>query len=89
MSTVDEQPPPRKKRRIQRRERGTMIEPVQLTYSVEAASKRRFEAIAARAGMSGALFFEAVVEHLELTDQGIPPWVPELPRDGELPIDEP
>ncbi|WP_282837298.1 hypothetical protein [Microbacterium flavum] len=74
-------------RAVQRRERGTMIKPVALTYTVEKASKDRFEAIAGRSGLSAALFFEAVVEHLELTDQGIPPWVPPLSRDGELPID--
>lgn len=83
MSTIDEQP----KRRVQRRARGTMVQPVQLTYTVESTSKSRFEAIAKRSGMTGAVFFEAVVDHLELTDQGIPPWVPPLDRDGELPID--
>ena len=64
-----------------------MVHPVQLAYTVEGASKSRFEAIAKRSGMTGAVFFEAVVEHLELTDQGIPSWVPPLDRDGELPID--
>ena len=66
-----------------------MKDPTQMTLRVETASKKHFEAIAARSGMSAAVFFEAIVEHLELTDQGIPPWVPELPRDGELPIDVP
>lgn len=83
MSTIDDQP----KRRVQRRARGTMVQPVQLTYTVELASKARLEAIAARSGMTAAMFFEAIVDHLELTDQGIPPWVPPLDRDGELPID--
>ncbi|MDZ5146365.1 hypothetical protein [Microbacterium testaceum] len=83
MSTAEE---PRE-RRVQRRERGTMINPKPLTYMVSGAVKERFEAIAKRSGMTGALFFEAIVEHLELTDQGIPPWVPPLDRDGELPID--
>ena len=72
------------RRPVKRRARGTMKNPVSLTYSVEEASKRRFETIAARSGMTGAVFFEQVVEHLELTDQGIPPWVPPLDRDGEL-----
>lgn len=74
-------------RAVQRRERGTMIAPTNLSYTVEGASKERFEAIAKRSGLTAALFFEAVVEHLELTDQGIPPWIPPLSRDGELPID--
>lgn len=52
-----------------------MLHPVALTYTVEKASKDRFEEIAARAGMTRAMFFEAVVDHLELNDQGVPPWV--------------
>lgn len=72
---------------VERRARGTMKSPTPLTYKVEEASKILFETIAKRAGMTGALFFEAAVLHLELTDQGIPPWVPPLDRDGELPID--
>ena len=64
-----------------------MISPTNLSYTVEGASKERFEAIARRSGLTAALFFEAVVDHLELTDQGIPPWIPPLSLDGELPID--
>jgi len=77
--------PPQDK--VVRRKRGTMQAPTALTYKVEKASKDTFEKIATKAGMTGALFFEAAVEHLELTDQGIPSWVPPLDRDGELPID--
>lgn len=72
---------------VKRRERGTLVEGVQLSYEVERSSKDIFEAVARRSGMTNALFFEAMVAHMELTDQGIPPWVPPLDRDGELPID--
>lgn len=72
---------------VQRRKRGTMVDPVPLTYKVEEDSKTVFEQRARLAGMTGALYFEASVLHLELTDQGIPSWVPPLDRDGELPID--
>lgn len=77
--------PPKDK--IERRKRGTMKSATPLTYKVEEESKVAFEHAARKAGMTGALFFEAAVEHLELTDQGIPSWVPPLDRDGELPID--
>jgi hypothetical protein len=63
-----------------------MVEPVALTYTVEKASKDRFEEVAKRSGMTGALFFEALIDHLELTDQGIPPWVV-LPDEGDTLID--
>lgn len=74
---------------MQKRQRGTRVQPKALGYEVELESKQRFEAIAARMKVSNSVFFEQVVEHLELTDQGIPTWAPPLDRDGELPIDSP
>ncbi len=50
-------------------------------------SKDKFDAIADRAGVSRAVMFELVVDHLELTDQGIPTWMPPKSREGELPIE--
>lgn len=73
----------------ERRKWGTRVQPKTLGWEVELESKQRFEAIAKRMGLSYSVFFEQVVEHLELTDQGIPPWAPPLDRDGELPIDSP
>ncbi len=73
-----------------RRPRGSLIDPVAVGYEVERASKDHFDAIAVRAGVSSAVLFERVVEHLELTDQGLPVWWPvELSREGQLPIDPP
>ncbi|MFC0456208.1 hypothetical protein ACFFGR_06530 [Arthrobacter liuii] len=66
------------------------MHPVRVGWLVEADSKKRFEELAERSGVSGAVFFERVVEHLEkeLTDQGIPNWWPEQGTErGELPID--
>ena len=71
-----------------RRPRGTLLDPVSMGYEVERASKAKLDAVAERAGVSSAVLFERMVEHLELTDQGLPVWWPEeLSRDGELPID--
>jgi len=70
--------------------RGTRREPVRLSLVVENDSKKSFESLAARSGLSGAAFFEAVVAHVagESTDRGVPSWLPQpAPVDGELPID--
>lgn len=67
-----------------------MLDPVSMGYEVERAAKTKFDAVAKRAGVSSAVMFEELIEHLELTDQGLPIWWPEeLPRDGELPINAP
>lgn len=71
-----------------RRPKGSIKNPTALGYVVAGDSKTRFDSLAARAGVSSAAFFESVVDHIEVTDQGLPVWWPtELPRDGELPID--
>ncbi len=72
--------------RIQRR-RGALLDPVQPSWRIERQTKVRADAIAARVGISTSEFVDELVAHIELTDQGIPVWMPELPRDGELPID--
>lgn len=70
-----------------RRPRGTMKDPVTPAWKIERASKERIDAIARRAGISASYLVELMADHIELTDQGIPPWLPALTRDGELPID--
>lgn len=73
-------------RPILRRSGAPRKKPAPLGYTVDQASKDAFDAIAKRSGMTKARFFEELVAHIELTDQGIPPWVPPLDRDGELDI---
>ncbi len=71
--------------------RGTRVASARLSLIVEEERKRRFDQIAAQAGMSSAGFFEAVVAHLEedLSDRGVPNWLPQPePHDGELPISD-
>ena len=72
---------------IRRRPRGTLNEPATLGWEVEKVKRERFIEIAMRADVSAAVLFEMVVDHLELTDQGIPTWMPRKDHDGELPID--
>lgn len=56
-------------------------------YEVERVAKARLDRVAEIAGVSSAVMFEHIIEHLELTDQGLPLTWPANPRDGELPID--
>lgn len=67
--------------------RGTRVDAVSLGYKIERPQKERLDAIARNAGVSSAVLIEKMLDHLELTDQGIPVWWEPLPRDGELPID--
>lgn len=74
----------------QRLPRGTRQKPVRLGWAIEERKKQRLEALAAHAGVSGAVFLERLIDHVdtELNDRGLPTWWPEQqPRDGELPID--
>jgi hypothetical protein len=73
---------------VKRRERGTLVDGVSMNLEVERPAKKKFEDIAKRSGLSRALFFEGLMANIELTSQGIPPWVPPLDRDGELPIED-
>jgi len=75
-----------------RRERGSLIEPKQFKHVIEGHYKDRFEQLALTAGVSGAVFLEAVIDHLEteLTDRGVPSWWPAPePKDGELDMPSP
>lgn len=71
---------------IRRRPRGTLLDPVGIHWEVERVAKERLAAVARNAGVSEAVMFEHVVEHLQLTDQGLPTTWPQNPRDEELPI---
>lgn len=72
--------------RSARRPRGTLLDPAKVHWEVEKASKLRFNLLAKRLNVSQAVLFEQMVEHLELTDQGLPVWWPEEDRSEELPI---
>lgn len=63
---------------------------MRLGWAIEERRKQRLEALAAHAGVSGAVFLERLIDHTvdELNERGLPPWWPEQElRDGELPID--
>ncbi|MDQ0729098.1 hypothetical protein [Microbacterium sp. W4I20] len=62
----------------QRLPRGTRVKPVRVSWLIEEAKKERFEALAADAGVSAAVFLERVIDNLEteLTELGLPEWWP-------------
>lgn len=75
---------------VKRRPRGTRIAPVRVAWEIERTRKERFELLARQAGVSASVFLELVIDHIEdeLTDRGVPTWLPQPePDDGELPID--
>ena len=71
----------------QRRPRGSLKQPVQVHWDVESDSKAKFDAMALRANVSSAVFFELVVKHIELDESGLPLWWAEERSAEELPID--
>jgi len=71
-----------------RRPRGSMIDPVTPGWKIERESRDLIASMAASAGVSASVFIELMADHTkaELTTQGIPSWMPEKDRSGELPI---
>lgn len=75
---------------VKRLPRGTRVDPVRTPWAIERTAKERFDSIARNAGMSSGALLEHVIAHLEteLSDQGVPSWMPQPERvEGELPID--
>lgn len=70
-----------------RRPRGSLVDPISLGYEVERVAKNKLDSVAENAGVSSSVMFEHIIEHLQLTDQGLPVTWPEKSRDEELPID--
>jgi hypothetical protein len=64
-----------------------MADPVLPGWRVERETRDKLVRVASKAGISTSELIDLIVENLPLTDQGIPPWMPPLSRDGELPID--
>lgn len=75
---------------VRRLPRGTRVDPVATPWVIERSSKERLDTMARAAGMSASVFLERVIEHVgdELTDRGVPSWLPQPePDEGELPIE--
>lgn len=78
---------PQRREKKPRRKMGALLEPVLVSWRVERSTRDRVNELAKRSHMSASEFVDRMVLNMELTDQGIPKWVPPLDRDGELPID--
>lgn len=57
-------------------------------WKVERDTRDLITSMARHSGVSATVFVELMAEYTrsQLTDQGIPPWLPEKDRSGELPI---
>ena len=69
-----------------RRPRNSLHDAVVVGWTVERETRDRVAALARRAGMSTSAFVQATLEHLELTVDGLPTWLPAPDREGELRI---
>jgi len=78
---------PQMREKKPRRKMGALVDPVLVNWRIERTTRDLINELAKRSRMSASEFVERMAANLELTDQGIPSWVPELDRDGELPID--
>ncbi|TFC01500.1 hypothetical protein E3O42_10320 [Cryobacterium adonitolivorans] len=65
--------------------RNTRTKSVRLGYAIEEADKLELERIAAKGGVSAAVFVELMVRNLPLTAEGLPEWMPTTSNE-ELPI---
>lgn len=77
---------------VRRRPYGSLKHPTMLGYMVERTTKEKFDAVAELADVSSSELIETLMLRMlasDLTDQGIPSWMPEKDRSGELPIDGP
>lgn len=65
---------------------GTRKEPVRLGWVIERAHKKRLDTLADIAGVSSAVFLEAMIDHIEaeVTAEGLPSWWSQ--EKGVLPI---
>ncbi len=65
---------------------GTRKEPVRLGWVIERAHKKRLDTLAEVAGVSSAVFLEAMIDHIEaeVTAEGLPSWWSQ--EKGVLPI---
>lgn len=70
--------------------RGTRVYTTQMALRIEDDAKQTFDAMAAAAGVTKAVFFEQLMAHLkgsQLSDRGVPRWMPQPEADdNELPM---
>lgn len=75
------------KRRVFRRPRGSLNDPVMLGYEAERTNKERWDALATSLEMSPSELFDKMVDNLQLDAYGRPVWLPPRPlKDGVLDI---
>lgn len=71
---------------IARRPPGELTDPVGMNYVVNRRYKQRLEELAHSAGVSAAVMFEQILDHVEVTADNVPTWWTPRPAPEELPI---
>lgn len=66
-----------------------MKDPVSLGWEIDREVKDQFAALARKSGYTNSALLELMMRSVELTDDGIPTWVPQKTNEGQLPIDSP
>ena len=66
--------------------RGTRRDSMSMGLLVERSNKEKFAEIARNCGMTASGFFDYLVEHMPLDDNGRPVFI-DLDEDGRLPLD--
>lgn len=73
--------------KMRRAPRGSRHDAVDLRLLSAPENKELLRLMAKRAGVSMSVMLDHILEHLELSDQGVPVTWGEIETDGELPID--
>lgn len=71
---------------VQKLKRGTRRDSMSMALIVERSNKEKFAEIARNCGMTASGFFDYLVEHMPLDEDGRPPFF-EYTDDGRLPLD--
>ena len=73
---------------VRRRERGSLVEPRKVAFTIEAEADDRITESATKLGITRSAYIQWLAEHVQRDAAGLPlGWPKDTSRNGELPID--
>lgn len=69
---------------VLRRERGSRVKPKVFGFTIEEESSEQISKVSQRMGTSRSHLIDLLIEHLELTDEGVPTWWTPQTKTTEL-----
>lgn len=73
---------------VRRRERGSLVEPRKVAFTIEAEADDRITESATKLGITRSAYIQWLAEHVQRDAAGLPVgWPEDSSRNGELPID--